>query len=127
MPYLREIGALRKSYGEGLDARSHGESFLKLFQERFVGEGLYLLDEPEAPLSPNRQLALLALIKSMVDHGGQFLIATHSPILMAYPGAQILNFDGGRLHEEKFETLEHVITMKNFLDHPEIYLRHLME
>lgn len=126
-PYQREIGALRRSYGEGLDTGSHGESFLRLFQERFVGEGLYLLDEPEAPLSPNRQLALLALMKSMVDRQGQFIIATHSPILMAYPGAKILSFDGGRIHEESYESLEHVITMRNFLNHPEAYLRHLME
>jgi predicted ATPase len=127
MPYLTEIGAMRRSYGEGLDTNSHGESFLRLFQERFIGEGLYLLDEPEAPLSPNRQLALLALMKSMVDRQGQFIIATHSPILMAYPGARILNFDGGKIHEESYDSLEHVITMRNFLNHPEAYLRHLME
>ncbi len=127
MPYLREIGALRRSYGDGLDTNSHGESFIHLFKERFVGEGLYLLDEPEAPLSPNRQLALLALIKSMVDQHGQFVIATHSPILLAYPGASILSFDGGQIHAELYEALEHVITMKSFLNNPEAYLRHLME
>ena len=127
MPYQGQLGALRRSYGEGLDSNSHGEGFLKLFRERFSGEGLYLLDEPEAPLSPNRQLALLALLKSMVDQNGQFIIATHSPILMAYPGAQILSFDGGSIHPEAFESLEHVVTMRTFLNNPQAYLRHLME
>jgi predicted ATPase len=127
MPFMREIGALERAYGEGLDSNSHGESFIKLFQERFTGEGLYLLDEPEAPLSPNRQLSLLALIKSMVDQHGQFIIATHSPILLAYPGATILSFEGGKIHAEAYAALEHVITMKTFLNDPEAYLRHLME
>ena len=127
MPFMREIGALQRDYGDGLDSNSHGESFIKLFQERFIGEGLYLLDEPEAPLSPNRQLSLLALIKSMVDQRGQFIIATHSPILLAYPGATILSFDGGKIHTEAYEALEHVITMKTFLNDPQAYLRHLME
>jgi predicted ATPase len=126
MPFMREIGALQRDYGEGLDSNSHGESFIKLFQERFVGEGLYLLDEPEAPLSPNRQLSLLALIKSMVDQHGQFIIATHSPILLAYPGATILSFDGGKIHIEAYDDLEHVTTMKTFLNDPQAYLRHLM-
>jgi len=126
-PYQNEIGAIRRSYGEGLDSNSHGEGFLKLFQERFAGEGLYLLDEPEAPLSPQRQLALLALIKSMVDQNAQFIIATHSPIVMAYPGANILSFDGGTLHAEAYETLEHVVLTRTFLNNPQAYLRHLME
>ena len=127
LPYNREIGALQQAYGEGLDSHSHGESFIKLFQERFTGEGLYLLDEPEAPLSPNRQLSLLVLIKSMVAQHGQFIIATHSPILLAYPGATILSFEGGKIHTETYEALEHVITMKTFLNDPQAYLRHLME
>lgn len=126
MPYQSEIGAMRRSYGEGLDSNSHGEGFLKLFRERFVGEGLYLLDEPEAPLSPNRQLALLALMKTMVDQGGQFIMATHSPILMAYPGAQLLSFDGGSIHETAYESIEHVVTTRTFLNNPGAYLRHLM-
>ncbi len=127
IPYQREIGAMQRAYGDGLESNSHGEGFLKLFQERFVGEGLYLLDEPEAPLSPARQLALLALIKQMVDQHGQFIIATHSPILMAYPGAQILSFDGGALHPEAYETLEHVVLTRSFLNNPQAYLRYLLE
>ncbi len=126
MPYAREIAAMRSAYGDGLDSNSHGEGFLKLFKERFVGEGVYLLDEPEAPLSPNRQLTLLSLIKLMVDQGGQFIIASHSPLLMAYPGAHILSFDGGKIQEVTYETLEHVVIMRTFLANPEAYLRHLM-
>lgn len=127
MPYQREIAAMHRSYGDGLDHNSHGESFLKLFQTRFVGEGLYLLDEPEAPLSPSRQLSLLALIKTMVDQKGQFIIATHSPILMAYPGATILSFDGGTVQPVSYDTLEHVIITKTFLQNPNAYLRHLLQ
>src|SRR5262245_5095887 len=75
---LGQRQALIERYGEDLDANSHGESFLKLFQSRFVPGGLYLLDEPEAPLSPQRQLALLAMLKEMVEEESQFIIATHS-------------------------------------------------
>jgi predicted ATPase len=127
LPYKREIAELRRSYGEGLDTNSHGEGFFKLFRSRFSGEGLYLLDEPEAPLSPTRQLSLLAMIKQMVDQRGQFIIATHSPILMAYPGAAIFSFDDGVIQPVAYEQLEHVIITRNFLNSPETYLRHLFE
>lgn len=127
LPYRRELGALRHAYGEGLDANSHGEGFLKLFQERFVGEGLYLLDEPEAPLSPMRQLTFLALLHQMVQQNAQFIIATHSPILMAYPNATILSFDGGTVAEVAYEALEHVQVTRSFLQNPAVYLRHLFE
>ena len=127
MPYQHEIAELRRYYGDGLDANSHGEGFFKLFRSRFTGEGLYLLDEPEAPLSPTRQLSLIAMIKQMVDQGGQFIIATHSPILMAYPGAAIFSFDDGRIQPVAYDELEHVIVTRNFLNSPETYLRHLLE
>ena len=91
--YAKELHAIKQRYGDGLDTRSHGESFLDFFTTRFVPNGLYLLDEPEAPLSPTRQITLLALLKHMVGQGAQFIIATHSPILMAYPEATILRFD----------------------------------
>jgi predicted ATPase len=119
------LGSLRQRYGEGLDTRSHGESFLALFQSRFVPDGLYLLDEPEAPLSPIRQLALISAIKEMVTQNGQFVIATHSPILMAYPQATILNFDGGQIHPAHYDDLEHVRLMRDFLQDPEAFLRNL--
>ncbi len=125
MSYAHELGDLRRYYGEGLEARSHGESFLALFQSRFVPGGLYLLDEPEAPLSPIRQLALISAIKDMVSQNGQFIIATHSPILMAYPGASILNFDGGRLLPVLFDDLEHVRLMRDFLQDPQAFLQKL--
>src|SRR5436190_437503 len=88
-PLQASIAELEKRYGAQLDANSHGESFLKLFQSRFVPGGLYLLDEPEAPLSPQSQLALLAMIGDMISHDAQFIIATHSPLLLAFPDAQI--------------------------------------
>jgi predicted ATPase len=125
IPYLNELGAIREKYGEGLDTFSHGESFLTLFQSRFVPDGLYLLDEPEAPLSPVRQLALLAAIKSMVEQNGQFIIASHSPILMAYPDAVILSFDGGKIRPVAYQDLEHVTLTRAFLNNPEAYLKHL--
>jgi predicted ATPase len=120
-----ELRDMRQRYGDGLDMRSHGESFLALFQSRFVPDGLYLLDEPEAPLSPVRQLGLIAAIKEMVAQNGQFIIATHSPILMAYPGAAIWNFDGGALHPAKYDDLEHVRLLRDFLHNPEAFLRNL--
>jgi predicted ATPase len=127
MPYQQELGALRRRYGEGLDSQSHGESFLLLFQQRFVPGGLYLLDEPEAPLSPLRQLALLAILKKMVAQDAQFMIATHSPILMAMPGAQILNLEGGKVEPAAYESLEHVRLTRDFLNNPQAYLRRLEE
>jgi predicted ATPase len=119
------MGALRQRYGDGLDARSHGESFLALFQARFVPDGLYLLDEPEAPLSPIRQLALISVIKNMLTQNGQFIVATHSPILMAFPDAAILDCDGGQIHPARFDDLEHVRLMRDFLQDPQAFLRGL--
>ncbi|MCU0482272.1 MAG: AAA family ATPase [Anaerolineae bacterium] len=127
MPYKRELYEMQKDYGDGLDANSHGEGFFKLFQRRFVGEGVYLLDEPEAPLSPNRQLAFLVMLKDMIGRGGQFIIATHSPILLAYPNATILNFDEGHIRPIVYDDLEHVTVTRNFLNNPQAYLRHLFD
>jgi predicted ATPase len=107
------------------DTRSHGESFLDLFSERIRGRGLYLLDEPETPLSPQRQLALLGLMIDAVRDGAQFIVATHSPILLAYPGAQILSFDTVPILRVAYDDLEHVRTMRDFLNAPDQYIRHL--
>ncbi|HLL45725.1 MAG TPA: AAA family ATPase [Longimicrobiaceae bacterium] len=107
------------------DARSHGESFLELFTHRIDGTGLYLLDEPEAPLSPQRQLALLALLSDAVAEGAQFVVATHSPILLAFPGARIYSFDTMPVEEVAYGDLEHVNLTRDFLLDPERYLRHL--
>jgi len=133
--YARELGAgtllgqakaIDRRYGvSGLDASSHGEQFLDLFSARCRPGGIYLLDEPEAPLSPARQLTFLSMVKTMQEQGSQFVIATHSPVLLALPGAQILSFDGGEIREASFETLEHVQIMRSFLEDPDAYLRHL--
>lgn len=122
---LGQRQALIERYGENLDANSHGESFLKLFQSRFVPGGLYLLDEPEAPLSPQRQLALLAMIKQMIEQDAQFIIATHSPILMAFPEAAIFSFDSHPVSEIAYEDVEHVSLTRSFLNNPNSFLRHL--
>ncbi|MDD2717531.1 MAG: AAA family ATPase [Candidatus Wallbacteria bacterium] len=120
-------GALTAKYGENPDARSHGESFLQLFESRLKPDGLYLLDEPEAPLSPQRQLSLMVMIHDSLSKGCQFIIATHSPVLMAFPGAVIYNFDDLPLKATAYENLEHVNFTRNFLNHPENYLRHLFK
>lgn len=127
MPYNSELSGLSQRYGEGLDNQSHGESFLKLFQARFVPNGFYLLDEPEAPLSPLRQLAFLTALHQMVNQESQFIIATHSPILMAYPNAEILSFDNGKITRTTYKELEHVNLMRAFLNDPNAYLNHLWD
>ena len=111
--------------GDNLDVKSHGESFLRLFQSRLVPGGLYLQDEPEAALSPQSQLAFLAMIKDSVDDGSQFLIATHSPILMAIPEATIFSFDHRPVSTVHFEDREHVNLMRGFLAWPERLLSYL--
>jgi predicted ATPase len=124
-PYLKELRALEERYGAGLDARSHGEAFLKLFQARMVPGGLYLLDEPEAPLSPLRQIAFLALVRDLVKTGAQLVIATHSPILLAAPDATIWSFDRTPIEPVAYGDLEHVTVTRDFLADPEAFLRHL--
>ena len=125
MPHARELAALRERYGPGVDTRSHGESFLALFQARFVPGGLYLLDEPEAPLSPLRQVGFLALLQEMMERDAQFIIATHSPILMALPGARILDFDQAPPQPVPWNTLEHVTITRDFLNAPDAFLAQL--
>jgi len=125
MPYRGQLAAIQNRYGKDLDNYSHGESFLTLFQSRFVPDGLYLLDEPEAALSPMRQLTFLSALKQMVVENSQFIIATHSPILLAFPDAQILQFANGEIREVKYNDLEHVRLTKDFLANPDLFLRHL--
>lgn len=117
--------ALIQKYGEDPDARSHGESLLQVFQARFVPGGLYLLDEPDTALSPQRQLALLALLKEMAAQEAQFIIATHSPIILAFPGATILVFEGAAIRETAYDALENVTLTRQFLANPEAFLRRL--
>jgi len=125
MPFHGQLADMERRYGDGLDSYSHGESFLTLFQSRFVPDGLYLLDEPEAALSPMRQLSFLAALKQMVQENSQFIIATHSPIILAFPDAQILFFYEGEIREVKYHQLEHVRLTKDFLNNPDSFLRHL--
>ena len=125
MPFQGQIAAIKNRYGRDLDNYSHGESFLTLFQSRFVPDGLYLLDEPEAALSPTRQLTFIAALKQMLEENAQFIIATHSPIILAFPDATILNFKDGRMQQVQYDELEHVQLTKAFLNDPESYLRHL--
>lgn len=124
-PLLRELTAIEERYGEGLDAQSHGESFLRFFAARLVPRGTYFLDEPEAPLSPARQLSLLALLREMVEADCQLVIATHSPILLAMPGAAIWSFDETPVRTVRWEDLEHVKLTRDFLASPDAFLRHL--
>jgi predicted ATPase len=109
-----------------LHLRSHGESFMDVMQG-FSGDGLYLLDEPEAALSPNRQLAALSVIDQLVKGGAQFIIATHSPILLAYPRSKILSFDGSGISAIAYEDTEHYAVTRDFLNHYPRRLQQLLE
>ena len=124
-PMASSLADMERRYGVDLDANSHGQSFLRLFQSRFVGGGLYLLDEPEAPLSPQSQLALMAMMMDMIAREGQFIVATHSPILLAFPGARIYSFDRVPIGEVDYASLDHVTLTREFLNAPERFLRHL--
>ncbi len=112
--------------GKSLHEQSHGESFFALFNHRFGGRGLYILDEPEAALSPRRQLAFITRLHDLVEAGSQFLIATHSPIIMAYPQARIYSLKESEIVEETYQETGHYRLTKSFLDRPEAMLRHLM-
>lgn len=125
-PFTKSIAELERRYGNDPDARSHGEQFLNFFQARLAPNGFYLLDEPEAPLSPMRQLALLAIIrKAVAEQECQFIVSTHSPLLMALPEADILSFDADSIQAVGFDDLEHVSLVRDFLNRPESFLRHL--
>lgn len=125
LPYAGQLAAMKNRYGKDLDNFSHGEAFLTLFQARFVPGGLYLLDEPEAALSPSRQLSFLAALKQMIEQEAQFIIATHSPIILAFPEAQIFQFHEGAIREVKYNELEHVNLTRDFLANPDAFLKYL--
>lgn len=124
-----DFRALSAYGGESLHEMSHGESFLTLMRERFRA-GLFLLDEPEAALSPQRQLAMLSLMHEMLRakrKPTQFVIATHSPILLSYPGALILAFDGDGVHPIAYDDVPAVTLTRSFLTRPALFLRRLMD
>ncbi|MCL1852134.1 MAG: AAA family ATPase [Peptococcaceae bacterium] len=115
-------------YGErSLHEQSHGESFLALFQNRFRGNGLYILDEPESALSPLRQMTLLAEIHRLIEHNSQFIIATHSPILLAYPNATILEFSETGIEKVEYTKCQHFNIYKQFFDNPQRMIKYLLE
>ena len=119
---------LVESYGgKSLHHQSHGESFLSLVQNRLGGNGLYLFDEPEAALSPMRQLTLLSEIDRLVKSGSQLLIATHSPILMAYPGACILELSEQGIRRVEYRETEHYRVTREFLENPERMVHYLLD
>lgn len=113
--------------GVSLHNQSHGESFMSLILNRFGGNGLYILDEPEAALSPSRQFILLARINELVNKGCQFIIATHSPILMAFPDADIYALNENEIKLTPYKETEHYVLTKRFLDNPETMLKYLFE
>ena len=127
MPAAKSLADMERRYGVNLDENSHGQSFLKLFRSRFVPGGLYLLDEPEAPLSPQSQLALIAMIGDMLGEDAQFVIATHSPILLGFPGARIYSCDRVPIESVPYEQLDHVVITREFLNAPSRMLKELLE
>ncbi|MFN0301315.1 MAG: AAA family ATPase [Burkholderiales bacterium] len=125
--YIEEVSDLRAYGGKSLHAQSHGESFLSLFENRFE-QGIYLLDEPEAALSPQRQLSFLRIIHDLETSGhAQFIIATHSPIILSYPGAVICSLDGDAIREITYHETDHYRLMRDFLNAPERYFKHLFD
>ncbi len=113
--------------GVSLHNQSHGESFLSIVKNRFFGKGLYILDEPEAALSPMKLLTLLAEIKRLTDDASQFIIATHSPILMAFPSAQVLELSENGISIIDYKDTEHYKITKEFLNNPERMLHYLLD
>lgn len=124
--YLDENSTMRRYGGVLLHEQSHGESFFSLIENRFEGNGLYILDEPEAALSPMRLMALLPIIDGLVRKNSQFIIATHSPILLAYPNAEILQFSGLGIEKVDYCETEHYKITKMFMDDPERMVYHLL-
>lgn len=117
---------MRKNYGQELNSFSHGEAYLKIIQEKVKSKGIFILDEPEAALSPAKQLSLIYHINAHIkNHVSQFIIATHSPILMAMPNAAIYEINENGMQRTKLEDTEHYSITKSFLNNPEQFLRHL--
>jgi predicted ATPase len=125
--YVDQVGALESYGGKSLHDQSHGESFLSLLQNRFTRSGFYLMDEPEAALSPQRQLSFLILLHDLLkaNENIQFIIATHSPILLAYPGAQILSFDDGSIRQIDYRESQPFQLVSRFIAAPERYINAL--
>lgn len=125
---LEDLGSSFLAYGgKPLHQQSHGESFLAVLKERLQGGGVYLFDEPEAALSPQRQLSVLTLMHRLAYHQSQLIIATHSPILLAYPHARIYQFSESGIAEVKYTDTEHYQITKDFLNRHERMLELLLD
>ncbi len=123
--YIEGVSDLRSYGGKSLHEQSHGESFISLFAHRFE-QGIYILDEPEAALSPQRQLSFLKIIHDLVAPGhAQFLVATHSPILLSYPGAVLFTLDEDAIREITYRETAHYLITRDFLNSPERFFKHL--
>lgn len=120
--YLDSLGDYSSYGNKSLHKQSHGEAFFSIFNNRFGEKAIYLLDEPEAALSPLRQIAFLNLIRKL-ENTCQFIIATHSPIILGYPKAQILSFDDSRIAEIEFEQSSHYVITKRFLEDRFFFLK----
>jgi predicted ATPase len=123
---IDELDVAHAYGGKSLHEQSHGESFFALMTHRFSGNGLYILDEPEAALSPSRQFAMLSRLHELVEDGSQFIIATHSPILITYPNAQVHQIAEDGLQAVSYEQTALFQETKSFLNGPERYLQHLL-
>ena len=125
--YLDENSTMKRYGGVSFHEQSHGESFLSLVTNRFEGNGLYIMDEPEAALSPQRLLTLLILMDELVKKSSQFIIATHSPIIMAFPGADIIQFSENGMERVSYRETESYRITKQFMDDPERMIKYLFE
>lgn len=112
--------------GVSLHKQSHGESFMALVENRFGGNGLYILDEPEAALSPMRLMRLMYCMKELVNKNSQFIISTHSPILMTYPGAEVFEISEDGIKSVDYKETEHFLVTKRFMDAPERIIEDLL-
>ena len=125
--YIEGVSDLQAYGGKSLHAQSHGESFLALFNHRF-DQGVFILDEPEAALSPQRQLSFLKIVHDLTVTGrAQFLIATHSPIILAYPGAVLFSLDGDAVQKTEYRDTKHFLITRDFLNSPERFFKHLFD
>lgn len=125
--HVDQVGASEAYGGGSLHARSHGEAFLALFENRFGADSFYILDEPEAALSPSRQLVFLSVLKELEAKNCQLLIATHSPILMAYPGADLLMIDEvGAVERTTFRRTSHYLLYREFIKDPDGFVQGIL-
>jgi AAA ATPase len=124
--YLDQHSSMLRYGGVSFHEQSHGESFLSLVTNRFEGNGIYILDEPEAALSPQRLMTLIVAIDELVKNNSQFIIATHSPILMSYPRSEIMQLSDSGIEKVSFKETDHYKITKQFIDRPEQMLRYLL-